>query len=208
MKDVRVSLLVFSILLFAGAAGLFAWAAWPVQMENQLYHLHMVTPEGWDATAGDQITTLTYDLQLTQPINLKVGQTGTYLLVITGLPSSIQAGGKTYQLRLACELVLPGFLNQQEGLYSENIPENLPMHFDWDVKAIEVRQSRGTLRVFLEYISPDGTGESQLQTSLDLELTGSSLAGLNTNSVNGLAAALLLLGILAGGLVSTTRSHK
>ena len=203
VRNTRTGLLFFSILMAVGAAALLGWANWPIARTTQTSRLHLIAPASWDAPDSRLIGGIPFDSTLIFPESIKTGQTGHYQVVLDGLPSSVVTAGKTWQLRIHSELIIPGFLNQQEGMLSQTVQDEKSLRFNWDVKASTDRRSAGVLRIYVDYFSPANQVESQLLSVTDLVLTGTSLIGLSTTNVTSLAVALLLLAGLAGGLGSS-----
>jgi hypothetical protein len=196
----RRALLVFSALMAAFAAGLLAWANWPVSMTNQTGQLHLIAAPNWGKMDARLINAMHYEYMLNSPVVIRTGQTGRVRTTLTGLPAGVDVAGNVWQLHIRSELVLPGFANQQEGMISQVVQADQQMVFTWDLKAMEERHSTGVVRTYIDYISPDNQVETQLLSVTDLELTSASLSGLTSVDVTGLAVAILLLAGLAGGL--------
>ncbi len=186
--------------MVAVAATLLGWANWPVMQTTRSSRLHLIAPAAWDTSNIQMINEIPFNSSLTLPKSIKTGQTGHYQVVLEELPGSIVAAGVTWQLHIRSELILPGFLNQQEGMLSQAAQDEKPLRFNWNVKANADRRSTGVLRIFVDYLSPAGETDSQLLSVTDLELTSTSLIGLSTTGVTSLAVALLLLAGLAGAL--------
>jgi hypothetical protein len=189
--------------MVAVAASLLGWGNRPVAQTTQAARLHLIAPSAWDAADINKIDEIPFESTLILPESMKTGQTGHYQIVLEGLPGSVLAAGVTWQLHIRSELILPGFVNQQEGMLSQAVQDEKPLRFDWDVHANADRHSSGVLRIFVDYLSPAGETESQLLSVTDLELTSTSLIGLSTTGVTSLAVALLLLAGLAGALGSS-----
>jgi hypothetical protein len=205
MRSLRKVLFGFSILMVAVATTLLGWANWPVAQTTQATRLHLIAPAAWEASDIRTINETPFNNTLTFPKSIKTGQTGHYRIVLEGLPGNVVAAGVTWQLHIRGELILPGFLNQQEGMFSQAVQAEKPLRFDWDVKANAERHSTGVLRIFVDYLSPTGEIESQLLAVSDLDLTSTSLIGLSTTNVTSLAVVLLLLAGLAGALGSSRK---
>jgi hypothetical protein len=206
MKNLRVALLVFSVFILLGAMLLILWANWPPSIATNTTTLHLIAPGSWEESSADQIGEQTFTLTLIYPEILKTGQIAHYHLEISQLPATVMVGGSEFQLRVRCELILPGILNQQEGMFTQTVQDKKAVRFSWDVRAFEPQSVAGTLRLFVDYISPDNTIDQQLISVTELHLTGVSLSGLSTTTATSLAVALVLLSGLAGGL-GLTRSR-
>jgi hypothetical protein len=204
MKILRKALMVFSALMAVGAAGLLAWANWPVPTTSQTNQLHLIAPTTWGEMDTRQVNAIQFEYTLTNPEAIKPGQTGHYEVVLTGLPASVNAMGESWQLHIRSELVIPGFINQQAGMISQTVPAGSPLYFGWDVKASGEIQATGMLRVFVDYTSRENQVETQLLSVNNLELTSSSLFGLSTRVVTSLAVSIFLLAGLAGSLGLTS----
>jgi hypothetical protein len=200
MKNLRISLLVISALLGIGSMILVAWANWPPAMTSREVSLHLIAPATWDQASGQQVKALTYEQKLTTPSSLKKGQTAYYQLLVDQLPASVSVAGKRHTLRIRCELVLPGFINEQAGMLTQSVVEGKALRFTWEIRAIEAQSAQGVLRSYVDYVSPAGEIESQLLSVTDLQLVSHSLLGISTRDATSLAVALLLLAGLAGGL--------
>jgi hypothetical protein len=203
VRSLRKVLYGFSFLMVAVAALLLGWANWPITRTTQTARLHLIAPASWDASVVRNINETLFDSTLTLPKSIKTGQTGQYQIVLEGLPASIAAAGVNWQMHIRSELILPGFINEQEGMLSQAVQDEKPLRFDWYVNANADQRSTGVLRIYVDYISPAGETDSQLLSVTDLELTSTSLIGLSTIGVTSLAVALLLLAGLAGGLASS-----
>ena len=200
MKNVRVALLVFSVLVMVGAVLLILWANWPPSITTRTTTLHLIAPSNWGESAVDQIGTRTFSLTLTYPETIITGQAAHYQMDIEQLPATVTAGGAEHQLRIRSELILPGFINQQEGMFTQTVQDQKPVRFTWNVHAREPQSAVGTMRIFVDYVSPDNTVNPQLISVTELRLVSVSLAGLSTTGATSLAVALVLLAGLAGGL--------
>ncbi len=196
--------MVFSALMAVGAAGLLAWAIWPVSTTSQTNQLHLIAPITWGETDTRQVNAIQFEYTFTNPEAIKPGQTGHYEVVLTGLPASVKAKGESWQLHIRSELVMPGFINQQAGMITQMVQAGSPLHFNWDVKASGDIQATGMLRVFVDYTSMKNQVETQLLSVNNLELTSSSLSGLSTRVVTSLAVSIFLLAGLAGSLGLTS----
>ncbi|GEM_PF-4049791 len=181
------------------AAALLVWANWPVYASTRTSHLHLILPESWDAAAG-QDGEIPIESTLIHPEAMKIGQIGRYQIILQGLPGSIAAQDMTWQLHIRSELILPGFLNQQEGMLSQAVQGGNPVRFNWNVRAGAERHSTGVLRIFVDYLSPSGETRSELLSVTEMELTSTSLVGLTTTAATSLAVAFLLLAGLTGAL--------
>jgi hypothetical protein len=203
MSSLRKVLFGFGILMVVVAAILLAWANWPVSRTTLTSRLHLIAPASWGASQAGQVNQIPFDSTLTFPETMKTGQTGHYQIDLQGLPEMLTVDGTTRQLHIRGELILPGFLNQQEGMFSQAVLDGKPVRFNWDVKANTERHSTGVLRIYVDYLSPVGGTQSELLSVTDLDLTSNSLIGLSTTGVTSLAVVLLLLAGLAGGLGSS-----
>jgi hypothetical protein len=202
----RKVLMVFSIIMASGVVALLAWANWPVPVENQTNQLHLVAPETWSAEDIAKVNAIKFDYTILYPKSMKAGQVGQYQVIFTGLPDSIQVAGQIWQVHIHSELLLPGFLNLSEGMFSQSVQMGTPLRSTWDVKAIDERNTEGILRTYVEYVAPQAHIEPQLLSVTDLTLTSSNLFGLSTGGINSLAVAFLLLSGLTGSL-GLTRPH-
>ncbi len=200
MKNARFALQVFSALITAVAVLLLFWANWPSAVITRTTTLHLIAPEGWEKPDAEKITTRTYLLTLTYPTTLKIGQTAQYKLDMEQLPATVTVNDVSYQLRVRCELILPGFVNHQAGMFTQNIQDQKPVRFIWEVHALDILSTSGTLRTFIDYVSPDNDVYSQLQSVTELTLTSIGLVGLSTVTVTSLAVGLILLAGLTGAL--------
>lgn len=196
----RKVLLVFSALMAAGVVALLAWANCPAPLANRTNQLHLVPPESWSAEDIAKINAIVFDQTIIYPRSLKIGQSSQYELTLSGLPDSIQAAGKTWQVHIYSELILPGFLNQSEGMFSQAVQPKNPLQFTWEVAALDERSTEGVLRTYVKYVAPQEQVESQLLSVTNLPLHSSSLLGLSISGVNSLAVAILLVAGLAGSL--------
>jgi hypothetical protein len=196
----RKILMVFSALMAAVAAGLLAWANWPVHMVTRTNQLHLVAPDSWGVEEVRQIQEIRFDYTLIFPAAMKAGQSARYQAILTGLPESIDAAGQTWQLHIHSELFLPGFLNLSEGTISQSAQADEPLQTTWDVKALDERRAEGALRTYVEYVSDLEKVDPQLLSVVDLPLVSTSLLGQSTAGINSLAIAILLLAGLAGSL--------
>ncbi|MGB8253538.1 MAG: hypothetical protein WCF08_09995 [Anaerolineaceae bacterium] len=200
MKNVRVALLVFSALVMVWAVLLILWANWPPSITTRTTTLHLIAPGDWGKSAVGQIGTRTFTLTLTYPERIKTGQVAHYQMDIEQLPATVMMGGAEYQLRVRCELILPGLINQQEGMFTQSVQNQKPVKFTWNVRSLEPQSAVGVLRIFVDYVSSDNTVDSQLISVTDLWLVSKSLSGLSTTGATSLAVAFVLLAGLAGGL--------
>ena len=107
--------------MIAAAAILLGWANWPIAPTTLTARLHLIAPDSWDAADIRKINEITFDNTLTFPKTIKTGQTGHYQIFLEGLPGSVLAAGENWQLHIRSELILPGFLNQQEGVLSQAV---------------------------------------------------------------------------------------
>lgn len=196
----------FSLLLLLGAVGLLGWANWPFGKINQTNQLHLIAPSTWSDQESHLFSEVPFESSLSFPVSIKTGQKGVYSLNLDGLPSKVTIDGETWHLHIRAELILPGFLNQQEGMLSQSVQNGKPLKFEWDVKAIKSINSTGTLSLFVDYISESNEVETQLLSVTELKLTSTSLLGLNTRGITSLGVTLLLLAGLIGAL-ATNRSR-
>lgn len=199
MNNLRKVLLIFSTLMAIGTAGLLAWANWPVHPTIRTSQLHLIAPESWNEMDARQLNEIHFNYTITYPQSIKNGQTGSCQVVLDGLPASVRAAGGVWQLHIRSELILPGFLNQQEGMLSQAVQEGSPLLFNWGVTANMETHAAGTLRLYADYLSAGNQIESQLLSVTDLDMTSSSFAGLSTREVTSLAVAILLMAGLMGG---------
>ena len=200
MKNVRVVLLVFSAFVLLGAVLLIMWANWPPSISTRTTMLHLIAPSNWDKSAVDQIDSRTFTFTLTYPETIKTGQIARYQMDLVQLPATVTVGGIEYQLRVRSELIMPGLINQQEGMFTQSVQDQKPIRFTWTVRAFEPQSTVGALRIFVDYVSPDNSVISQLISVIELWLVSNSLWGLSTTGSTSLAVAFVLLAGLAGGL--------
>ncbi|MBN2257146.1 MAG: hypothetical protein JW704_04895 [Anaerolineaceae bacterium] len=199
------ALLVISALMIAGAGVLLAWANWPAVSVNREVNLHLIAPDAWSQSNRQLVEAISFQQNLITHKKAKVGQRVDFQLLVRGLPAQVIVDGNNYRLRVRCELILPGFLNDQEGMLTQSVIGGEALRFTWAIQAIEARTAGGVLRSYVEYISMDGETQSKLLSVYEIDLTSHSLFGFSIRNANYLAVVLILLAGLSGGLVLTTR---
>ncbi len=156
----RKVLMVFSVIMAISVIVLLAWANWPVHLENQTNQLHLVAPETWSAKDIAKVNATKFDYTVIYPKTMKTGQHSRYQIVLTGLPESIYVDDQTWQLHIQSELLLPGFINESEGLMTQAVQKGIPLRYSWEIKAIEERDTQATLNTSIEYIISHGKQRS------------------------------------------------
>jgi hypothetical protein len=200
MKNVRFALLVFSALVMVAALLLLLWANWTPHHTTKTTKLHLIAPEEWGDVMANQVSDVFFSEVFTSPAIIKTGQIARYLLHIEDLPSTILVNGEIKHIQVRSELILPGLSNLQEGMFIQNVQDQKPVQFEWNVRANDPQYAEGILRLYVDYLSQTNVIQSQLISATEVHLRSYNLLGLSTRTASSLAVALVLIAGMAGGL--------